>query len=107
MCDEAVDDYLAVLNFLPDWFVISKMLEKFDNALHANNDILFYNEDFDKVTFITNQRHILTVDLDKINLNNDNNSDKDDLDTIIHVRLLACLSKFKKRKALKKRLVKN
>ena len=65
------------------------MVEKFDNASRANDDILFYNEDFDKVTFISNQRHILAVDLDKINLHNDNNFDEDDSDTIIHVRLLA------------------
>ena len=78
------------------------MFEKFYNALHANDDILFYNEDFDKVTFIANQRHILAVDLDKINLDNDNNFDEDDPDTIIHVRLLAWHSKYEKRKVLKK-----
>ena len=31
------------------------MLEKLDDALHANDDILFYNEDFDKAGFIFNQ----------------------------------------------------
>ena len=35
MCDEAVDNCLAALKFIPDWFVTSKMLEKLDNALHA------------------------------------------------------------------------
>ena len=40
------------------------------------------------------------VDLDKINLDNDNNFDEDDPDTIIHVRRLAWHSKFKKCKAL-------
>ena len=43
------------------------------NPLHANDDILFYNEDFHKVTFIANQKHILVVNLDKINPHNDNN----------------------------------
>ena len=76
------------------------MLEKHHNVLHAHDDILFYNKDFDKVIFIANQRYILTVDLDKINLDNNNNFDEDDPDTIIHVRLLACHSKFKKRTAL-------
>ena len=76
------------------------MLEKHHNVLHADDDILFYNKDFDKVIFIANQRYILTVDLDKINLDNNNNFDEDDPDTIIHVRLLACHSKFKKRTAL-------
>ena len=88
-CDEAADDCLAALKLLPEWFATSKMVEKFDNSSRANDDILFYNEDFDRVTFISNQRHILAVDLDKINLHNDNNFDEDDSDTIIHVRLLA------------------
>ena len=58
------------------------MLEKFDNALHANDDILFFNEDFNKVIFIANQRHIFAVDLDKFNFDEDNNLDEDDPDTI-------------------------
>ena len=29
------------------------------------------------VTFIANKRHIIVVDLDKINLNNENNFDED------------------------------
>ena len=52
MCDEAVDDCLAALKFVPDCFVTSKKLEKLD-------DILFYNEDFDKASFIACQRQIL------------------------------------------------
>ena len=49
MCDEAIDDCLAALEFIHGWFVTSKTLEKTDNALHSNDDTLFYNEDFDKV----------------------------------------------------------
>ena len=44
------------------------MLAKFDAALLAKDDILFFNEDFYKVTFSANQRHILSIDLDTINL---------------------------------------
>ena len=47
MCDEAVDNCLAPLKFISDWFVTSKIIEEIDNALHADDDILFYNEDFD------------------------------------------------------------
>ena len=101
MWDEAVDDCLVALKFIPDWFVTSKMLEKFDNALHANDDILSYNKNFDKVIFIANQRHTLAVVLDKINLDND--FDEDDPNTVIHVRHLAWHNKFEKCKALKKR----
>ena len=53
MCDEAVDNCLVTLKFIPDGFVTSKML----NALHANKNILFYNKGFNKVIFIGNQRH--------------------------------------------------
>ena len=94
---EAVDDCLAALKFVSDGFVISKML---DNASHANDNMFFYNEDFNKVTFIACQRQILAADLDKIKLGNDDNFYENDPDTIIHFRLLAWCSNFKKRKAL-------
>ena len=68
MCDEASDGCLVALTFIPDWFVTSKMLAKFDDALRTNDDILFFNEDFDKVTYIANQRHILAVNHEKLNL---------------------------------------
>ena len=77
---EAVDNCLAALTFIPDWFVKSKMLEKLNNALPTKDDILFYDKNFDKITFIVCQRHILAANLDKINL--DSNFDFDP-DTII------------------------
>ena len=46
MCDEPVDDCLAALKFIPDWFVRSKMLEKFHDAFNANDNILLFDEDF-------------------------------------------------------------
>ena len=107
MCGEAVNDCGAALKFFRDRFILSKMLEKSDNALHAKDDLLFSNDHFDQVTFIANQRHILAVAPDKINVYNYNNFHEDDPDTIIHVRLLAWSSKFGKRKALKKIQVKN
>ena len=59
-----------------------------DNALHTNNKILFYNKDFDEFIYIANQRYIIAVDLDKINLDYDRFSEDDSV-TIIQVRLLA------------------
>ena len=41
MCNEAVDHCQAGLKFIPDWFITSKMLEEFDNALLAN-DYYYY-----------------------------------------------------------------
>ena len=79
---------LTASKLVPDLFVVSKMLEKFHDALNANEDILFSDEDFSKVTFFANQMVILGLDLGEINPDEDNNFDKDD-ETIIYVRLLA------------------
>ena len=51
MLDEAVDDCLSALKFVPDWFVTYKMIRKLLEALFTNDDILFFDEDFGKVTF--------------------------------------------------------
>ena len=47
MCDEVVDDSLAALNFIPDWFVTSKMIKKLCIALYADQNIPCFNEDSD------------------------------------------------------------
>ena len=75
MYDESADDCLAALKFIPDWFVTSKMIEKFHIVLLANDDILFFNKDFNNVTFFANQMGILAADRDKINLSYDNTFD--------------------------------
>ena len=54
MCDEAVDDCLAALTLITDWFFASKILEKFHDALPTNNDILVFDEDFSRVTLFAN-----------------------------------------------------
>ena len=51
MCDEAFDDCLAALKLIPDWFVTNKMPETLYAALPTNDDILFFNEDFNRATF--------------------------------------------------------
>ena len=102
MCDKAVDDFLPALKFVPDWFVTNKMLEKLDDTLFANDDIIFINEGSNNVKFFGGEIGILSVDLDKTNLN-DVNFDEDNPETISHVRLLAWRNKFEKHKALKKR----
>ena len=45
MCDESVDDSLAALKLIPDWFVISKMIQKLYAALYTGENILYFNED--------------------------------------------------------------
>ena len=44
------------------------MIAYLDDVLHTNDDILFYKEDFNKITFIACQIHNPAADLDKSNL---------------------------------------
>ena len=78
------------------------MIKKIYTALYADDGLLFLDEDYGVVTFCSHEMGILVVNLDNINL--DSNFNKDDPDTaIIFIRLSAWHSKFKKRKAFKKK----
>ena len=92
---ETVDDSLAALKLIPDWFITELY-----TALYTYKNILYFNEDSGNVVFSYNEMRILNIDLDNINL--DNNFDEDDPDTIILIRFLSWHIKFKKRKAIKK-----
>ena len=41
MCGEAVDDSLASLKLIPNWFVTNKMTKNLYTALHSNDGLLF------------------------------------------------------------------
>ena len=101
MCDEAADDCLAAKKFIPYWFATSKMIKKRFTVLYADKNILYFNEDSGDAIFSCNEMGILSIDLNKINLDN-TNYDEDDPDTIVHIRLLAWHIKLEKCKALKK-----
>ena len=75
------------MKLIPDWFATSNMVEKLYTALYADENILYFDEDYGNVVFSWNEMGILNIDLKNINL--DNNFDEDDLDTIILIRLLA------------------
>ena len=105
MPDEAVDDSLAILKLILDWFVTSKTVEKMYTALHADDGLFFYVEDSGDVIFFCNEMGILSVNLIIINL--DDKFDEDDPDTISAIRHLAWFSKSEKPKALGKRKVKS
>ena len=92
MCDEAVDDCLAALKFVPGQFVTSKIIKIPLTGFYTHENILYFNEDSSNVVFTCNRMGILNI-----GLNND------DPDTIILVRLLVWHVKFEIRKALKKR----
>ena len=103
MCDEAVDNCLVALKFITGRFVTSKILERSHDALLTNDDILFSDEDFSKVTFfLMKWVFIFNADFDEINLDNDKDFDKGDPETIIHIELLTWHNKFEKPKTLKK-----
>ena len=70
MCDKVVDLYLLILKFIPDWFIMCRMIEKHDNALFSNDDIVFGDIVSDIVTFFSND-----IDLNSININNINLDD--------------------------------
>ena len=87
MCDVAVDDCLAALKLIPDWFFTSNMIKKLFTALYTDSDLLFSDEDSGNVTLCRNEMGILSVNLNNIYL--DNNFDEDSSDGIILGRLLA------------------
>ena len=100
MCDKAVDDSLAALKLIPDWFVTSKTIKSLFTAFCADENILYFIEDSGNVVFNCNGMGILNTDLNNINL--DNNFDEDDPDTIILLKLLAWHINLKNAKHFKK-----
>ena len=102
MCDKVVDDCLAALEFVPDWFVTSKMIKALFTALHADENIFYFNEDSGNVVFICKGKGILNIYLNNINLDF-TNYEEHVPDTIILIKLLAWHVKFEKPKELKKR----
>ena len=41
MYDKVIDDFLPALKFVPDWFVLSKMIKKLSTDLYADEGLLF------------------------------------------------------------------
>ena len=79
------------------------MIKKLYNALFADDDILFFDEDSGNVTFASDEMDILSVNLNNINF--DDSSFYED-EPFIHFRLLAWQNKLKKCKAFKKEISK-
>ena len=70
MSDKAVDDSLAALKLIPDWFVASKMIKSLYTALISDDGLLFFDGDSGNVTFCCNEIGVLSVNLSHINLDN-------------------------------------
>ena len=77
------------------------MIKKLYNALFADIDILFFDEDSGNVTFSSEEMGIFSLDLNNIDFD-DSNFYEDDPRTTIHVRLLACIVDINNAKHLKK-----
>ena len=75
------------------------MIKKLNNALFADIDILFLDEDSGNVTFSSDEMGILSAGLNNIN-DDDVNFDEDE--TTIRVRLMAWRNRLKQYKAFKK-----
>ena len=88
MCDKAADSCLPKKKIVPDWFTKSKMIEKLDNTVISNDDIVFGDIDSDIVTFFSNDIGLNSVNLNKITLDDDNFDDYEP-GTNNHVRFMA------------------
>ena len=93
MCDEAVDDCLAALIFIPGWFVTGKMIKNLFTALQAEDNIVYFNEDSGNFMFSSNKMGIVSIDLNNIDLY-DTNYYEDDPETIIFFSSQVKLSTF-------------
>ena len=63
MSDETADDSIAALKLILDWFVTSKKIKKHCTALHADDKILYFNEDSGNVVLSCNEMGILNIDI--------------------------------------------
>ena len=88
MCDKTVDACLRALKLVPDWFVSNKMLEKLDDVVFSNDDIVFVNENSDNVKFLVMIWPLTLYTLIILLLMMIDNFDDDVPETIICVRLL-------------------
>ena len=92
MCDKAVDSYLLAVKFVPDWFVLSKIIEKHDNAVFSDKNIVFgdLKSDF-FFTIFSNNTGFNSITLDNSNLDDDS-FDCYDPKTINRVRLVGIIN---------------
>ena len=49
MCDESVDDSLATLQLIRNWFLASKIIKKLFSTLYADQNILYFDENSSNV----------------------------------------------------------
>ena len=52
MCSKGIDASPPLLNFVPDLCVTNKVVNDLDDAVSFNDNIVFFNADFDNVKFL-------------------------------------------------------
>ena len=77
------------------------MLEKLDDVIFSNYDIVFINTDSDHVTSFSNDMGLVNVYLNNVSFDDINFNDNDP-ETIIHVRIMTSCNQYKQCKAWKK-----
>ena len=85
--------------FVPDWLFTNKILE--NDVAFSNDDIDLRDIDSGIVTFLSVEIGVITMDFNNINLDDDN-FNEDDLETIIHVRLMAWSNRYNQERQVKK-----
>ena len=85
--------------FVPDWLFTNKILE--NDVAFSNDDIDLRDIDSGIVTFLSVEIGVITTDFNNINLDDDN-FNEDDLETIIHVRLMAWSNRYNQERQVKK-----
>ena len=93
-CDEAINSHLLILKLVPDWFIINNMIEKLDNSVFSNYDVIFGVLDYDLVTFFSNDIGLNSINLNNVDLADDNFEDCDP-ETINNVGLMAWYNRYK------------
>ena len=58
---EVIDDCLAALKFLPDWFVTSKMIKHIFTALYVDDNIFCFNGDSGNAVFSCNGKWVFLI----------------------------------------------
>ena len=79
-----------------------KLIVNLEDVVFCNCDIVFVDENFGNVAFSSDQKDILSVDINNNNLH-DVDFDEDDPKTITHEKLMTWHNRFKQHKTFKKR----
>ena len=82
------------------------MIEKLDNAVFSDNNLIFGGIDSDTVTFFISDIGVNSMNLNNVNLDDDIFDDYNP-EAIDHIRIMAWYDKYKQHQPCKKRKMRN